>query len=308
MIVPWLRGILGWDEAPLTWTLVGLNLLFYFLTAHAPDDVLNLGKKELLWAGRYYSELIGKEVPSDSNELLLRGTQALRDQRFYAALPTFAKNGDDVGFEQWKNRVLEFQTQLEHRPVSTFGLRGGTAHPFSWITYQFMHSGGWHVVGNLLMLIIFGVALERLTGSFMVVFVYLVGGAAGAGLFLVLNPTTTAPMVGASASLSAIMAFYALMERRRRVRFFFFLSPSPGYWGELYLPTLLILPLYFIEDLASYLSTAEEIGSGVAYTAHLGGALFGLFLALTLRQACARSPQWERILYASYSQSRNEAP
>lgn len=308
MILPWLQGFLSWHKAPLTWTLIAINALFYLLTFQIPNEVPNLSKKELIWAGRYYAKLRQEEMPASPAAQMLMGARALRDPRFFEALPSFEPQGDEVGFEQWKANLLDFQSELSKRPVDLFGLQGDQRRPLSWLTYQFMHSGFLHLFGNMLMLLIFGAALERITGSGWLVGVYLTGGLAGAISYLWLSPVTTAPMVGASASLSALMAFYALIERRKRVRFFYFLSPSPGYWGDIYLPTLVILPLYFVEDLASYLSTSAEIGAGVAYAAHLGGALFGIVSALAFRALLIKFPRWERNLYASYSRSHNEAP
>lgn len=308
MIVPWLRGFLNWKEAPLTWMLVGLNVLFFILTAGLKQEVTNLNKSDLQWAGRNFALMQNKTVPENSNELILIGTQALRNPSFFTNLETLQESGDKIGFEKRRERLLEFHAQLERRPAYIYGLKSHTKEWASWITYQFMHAGLMHLMGNVMMLILFGAALERLTGSLMVMVVYLVGGICGAAFFILLNPINSAPMVGASASLSAVMAFYALFEKRKRVRYFYFLSPSPGFWGEIYLPTLLILPFYFVEDLASYLSTAEEIGSGVAHAAHLGGAAFGITLAITLRQVLRLYPQLERNLYASYSQSHSEAP
>ena len=308
MILPWLAGFRGFLDVPLTWTLVAINLVFFFVTNQGPGDIANLNKKEIQWAGRFYSQMRNEEVPRDGAGQLLKGSQALRDQKFWDQLPLFQAPGDAVGFEIWKKHLVEFQQELISRPVDMFGLHTNLSRPLTWITYQFMHSGIWHVFGNLLMLLIFGAALEKLMGSSMLTFVYLFGGLCGAAFFVMLSPPTTAPMVGASASVSAVMAFYALAEKRKRVRYFYFLSPSNGYWGEIYLPTLLIIPFYFVEDLGSYLSTAEEIGTGIAYTAHIGGAAFGFALALMIRQVCSRFPEWERILYASYSQSHNVAP
>jgi membrane associated rhomboid family serine protease len=88
------------------------------------------------------------------------------------------------------------------------------------------------------------------------------------------------------------MAFYATFEKKRRVKFAYFLSPFPGYYGWIFLPTLLILPMYFLSDIASYLGTNPQIGSGIAYAAHIGGALFGASLGLVLRSF--RQSLWVR--------------
>ncbi len=87
-------------------------------------------------------------------------------------------------------------------------------------------------------------------------------------------------MVGASGSLSAIMSFYVIAENRRRVPFYYFVSPISGFYGWIYLPTWLIFPLCFLPDLVGYLSTPLLFGAGVAYTAHLGGFMVGLFMGL----------------------------
>ncbi|MFN7730238.1 MAG: rhomboid family intramembrane serine protease [Bdellovibrio sp.] len=308
MIIPWLKGLRLFHEAPLTWTLISINLLFFFLTNGVQAPILNLSKDEIKLAGRSYSMMKQQEVPRDSSELLLRGTQALRDLSFFEQYRNFDPTSDAVALKAWQLKLDQFQADLKKRPVDMFGLHGQEKHPTSWLTYQFMHSGAWHLLGNMVMLMIFGAALEAISGSALLVFVYVLGGFAGALFFLLASPDTSSPMVGASASLSAVMAFYALFERRKRVKFFYFLSPSPGYWGDIYLPTLLVLPFYFVEDLAQYFSTAEEIGAGVAYSAHLGGALFGIVMAVGLKHLCRRSPHWEQILYASYSRSQHEAP
>lgn len=125
--------------------------------------------------------------------------------------------------------------------------------------------------------------MEVLVGSWALLFIYLLGGLAGGWGFLFLDPQGTVPMVGASASISALLAFYCFAELRTRVRFVYFVSPIPGHWGPIYLPTLLIIPLFLVSDLANLWSTPEGLGSGVAYAAHLGGAVAGAFIALFYR-------------------------
>jgi membrane associated rhomboid family serine protease len=125
-------------------------------------------------------------------------------------------------------------------------------------------------------------------GSVGILVLYLVGGiAAGIGFLLLGNPSL-APMVGASGSVSALIAFYALAEPKKRVSFFYFFSPFEGYYGWLYLPTLLILPLSFAGDLASYIASSV-IPTGAASTAHIGGAMFGCTAGLAWRLITSKS-------------------
>ncbi len=90
-------------------------------------------------------------------------------------------------------------------------------------------------------------------------------------------------MVGASASISALLAFYCIVETRIRIRFLYFVSPMPGQYGAIYLPTLLIVPLFLVVDLANLWSTPEGLGGGVAYAAHIGGTVMGLIAGFVYR-------------------------
>jgi len=79
------------------------------------------------------------------------------------------------------------------------------------------------------------------------------------------------------------LAFYCIAEPRLRVRFAYFISPVQGHFGFIYLPTLLIAPLFLLSDFGSLLATPEGLGGGVAYSAHIGGTLIGSILAITWR-------------------------
>jgi membrane associated rhomboid family serine protease len=112
---------------------------------------------------------------------------------------------------------------------------------------------------------------------------YVLGGVAGGAAFLSYNGPGVIPMVGASASISALLAFYFIVETRRRVRFVYFISPFPGHNGFIYLPTLLIFPLFLLVDFTNLLSSPDGLGGGVAYSAHAGGTLFGILSGIFAR-------------------------
>jgi membrane associated rhomboid family serine protease len=288
MIVPWLRGFLSHQQAPITWAIIIMNIFIFMSVgdrqASEVHEFFSKNNRFEMTAKLYYQYKFGKHELPPEQELAVLGAQALRDVHFIQNAEKLHFHGDELAIKEWKMEIAQLRESLENRSTSVFGLRSDTRAPLTLITYQFMHAGFVHLLSNMLMLLIFAAALEKLAGSFLVLAVYLFGGAAGALGFIWLGETSLAPMVGASGSLSAIMAFYALAERRKRISFFYFLSPIEGYYGWLWLPTWMIFPLSFISDFAAYLGTAAEIGSGVAYTAHIGGMIFGVLFGFAYRQ------------------------
>jgi membrane associated rhomboid family serine protease len=90
------------------------------------------------------------------------------------------------------------------------------------------------------------------------------------------------------------MAFYCFAEPRARIRFMYLVSPIQGYYGAIYLPTLLMIPLFLVSDIANLWSTPAGLGAGVAYAAHLGVAVLGIFFGLLYRWK--KLPQWQNYL------------
>jgi membrane associated rhomboid family serine protease len=79
------------------------------------------------------------------------------------------------------------------------------------LTSLFLHdpSGPGHVGGNLVVLLLVGSGVERAIGSVRFAALYVAGGLAGAALHVVVDSTSTIPLVGASGSLFALLAIAA---------------------------------------------------------------------------------------------------
>ncbi len=289
MILPWLKGFLSWEKAPVTWMFIALNLLIFLATwdTPRPNSAEFSNPEALVMTGKLYRQFREptlQKLPNLSRtQWMVEGGLGLKDPDFVENAATHEFFGDQVEIQTWRETMHRYQDLVQGKWSFVFGLRTQWNSPVTWVTYQFMHAGWMHLAGNMLMLLLFGAAVEVSVGSLGFGLISLFSGFAGAMLFLMLSPHSLAPMIGASGSLSGVMAFYAAFEKRKRVPFFYFVSPIPGYFGWIYLPTLIIFPLCFLSDLVGYLSTPVEIGAGIAYTAHLGGMLFGALLGFALR-------------------------
>ncbi|WP_413569884.1 rhomboid family intramembrane serine protease [Bdellovibrio sp. HCB117] len=302
MIFPAPEDFRSYTRYPLTITLVVLNVfIFLLIFSGAPNSVSSaslLQKDGLTLTGRLYyqylqtlpAELLYEkpawvhEVTSNNVEQLgVLGAYALRDARYLATAETWAYKGDEIQINQWRSDIQEFRKKYQEQLLFRFGLSSYEKGALSWVTYQFSHSNWIHLISNLAFLAVIGIAVEALVGSGALLFLYMLGGIAGGAGFLFSEAHGTVPMVGASASISALLAFYCVAETRKRIRYLYFVSPMPGHYGPIYLPTLLIIPLFLLVDLANFWSTPEGLGGGVAYAAHLGGTFLGVFVALLYR-------------------------
>lgn len=308
MLVPWLKGFLSWSEIPATWLLLSLNVLFFVLTLPvnslqnskiSPNDItteshvfntgvfyhqyLNRQVSEPSGVESYASELAAEPSLPPKEQVYVLGSQGLRDFEFLNRVSSLHFQGDQLQIQKWKNDILDMQESFLAKNSFGFGLHQLNQHTLSWITYQFMHAGWMHLISNMLMLMIFGAAVELLVGSISVLALYLLGGVIAGYAFLNFGVSSWVPMVGASGAVTAVMSAYLVLESKRRISYFYFLSPFPGHFGFIYLPTLLLVPLLFLPDLVSYLTTPEQIGSSVAYIAHLGGCLGGLIIAVLIK-------------------------
>jgi membrane associated rhomboid family serine protease len=162
------------------------------------------------------------------------------------------------------------------------GQQGVTGQPSkqppTWITVltsMFMHGGVLHIAGNMLFLWIFGNNIEDSMSRWRFVLFYLIGGLAAVAGQTVIDPNSTAPSIGASGAIAAVLGGYALLYPRARVVTLIFIII---FVTVIELPALLVLGVWFLLQLLSASAQPLSASTGVAYFAHIGGFAFGLLL------------------------------
>ena len=146
------------------------------------------------------------------------------------------------------------------------------------ITSQFLHSGFWHIAGNMLFLWIFGDNLEDELGHFGFLVFYLASGV-GAAMFQILpDPSSGIPMVGASGAIAGVMGGYLLLFPKARVDVLFIFIV---FFKIIPMRAWVMLGAWFALQVFNSVGSDSEAG-GVAYWAHSGGFVIGLLLALPL--------------------------
>ena len=143
-------------------------------------------------------------------------------------------------------------------------------------TSMFLHGSLLHLVVNMLFLWIFGNTIEDSTGRLRFVALYLCGGVVALALQVVLEPNSTAAIVGAQGAIATILGGYTLLYRRARVLAF---SLIPFYATVVEVPILVMVAVWFaVEAVFGATDVITPLGGGgvVADIASVGGFLFGL--------------------------------
>lgn len=159
--------------------------------------------------------------------------------------------------------------------------RWETEFPPTWVTFfssMFMHISIGHLIGNMIFLIVFGLALEAGLGRASFLLFYVVGGL-GADLgHILFDPSSQVPALGASGAISAVMGGYVMLYPRAKI-FTWIIPPLPFLWGWIRASWVVGINLGFQVVLAYFaMAAAYGSGGGTAYFAHFGGFLAGIAL------------------------------
>jgi len=135
------------------------------------------------------------------------------------------------------------------------------------LTYMFLHDPYHllHIFFNMFCLYLFGSEVERLVGRRRFLTIYFGGGILGGLTYCVTQYVAGVeiPAIGASAAAIAVLVVYALYLPNHTV-LFMFLFPMKVKWA-----VAILVGFDLLYSLTQY-------ADGVAHTAHLGGALFGV--------------------------------
>lgn len=186
-----------------------------------------------------------------------------------------------------------FETQIVPWAVLSSNPETILSHPWTIITYMFVHISFWNLLSSAIWMWWFGELLQGISGYRRVVPVYVYGGLAGA-LFFVLayafipeliqyRAVANTVDVGAAASVMALVICVTVLAPKYRV--------FPMLGGG--------IPIYVIAIIYAGLSLLGQ-GGGLPYgyiAAQTGGALLGLVFALRLKNGYDPGAGFNRALY-----------
>ncbi len=166
------------------------------------------------------------------------------------------------------NFLLLIATSKAPELIFRLGLQPATFlhQPWTILTSLFIHSGLWHIIGNMWALYFFSSYLSRLVGESKLLITYFGGGIAGSILFLLLGPPYSIA-IGASGAVFALGGALAVMRPKLRV----FIFPIPiaiPFWAA-------ISGGFLIFSLLPH----------IAWQAHLGGLVFGVTMGYFFRKS-----------------------
>jgi membrane associated rhomboid family serine protease len=150
---------------------------------------------------------------------------------------------------------------------------------FAFVSFMFLHSGFWHLLGNMWSMYIFGDNVEDRLGPIRYLLFYLLCGMASGVSHLLLNLQSDIPIIGASGAIAGVMGAYFILHPKSKI-----LTLIPIF----FIPYFIEIPAFFFLGLwlvMQFINAALTHGgiSGIAWWAHIGGFIFGIvFLKLFL--------------------------
>ncbi|NLG35981.1 MAG: rhomboid family intramembrane serine protease [Lentisphaerae bacterium] len=148
--------------------------------------------------------------------------------------------------------------------------RGSWWQVWRFVTFQFLHDDGWHLLLNMLAVYILGTPLERKLGSRRFATFYLLCGAMAGVSYLLISLIAGAPgwvpLIGASGGVYGIILAGAVYFPHFRIIFLFF--PVPIRLAAVIIFSIMVLTV--LQGLGAGALQRDEFWSE---TAHFGGAV-----------------------------------
>ena len=171
-------------------------------------------------------------------------------------------------------------------PSELFGYRIPPPH-MAWfpefatlITYQFLHGGVVHLLGNLLYLWVFSPAVEDTFGPWRFAILYLVAGIASGLVQAATMSDQTVQIIGASGSISGLLGAYLLLFPKGRIHVL--VPVYIVYFKRYRWPAAVFIGFWILIQVVIALLVSPVAG-GVAVLAHIVGFGTGMALVPLLR-------------------------
>ena len=161
-------------------------------------------------------------------------------------------------------------------------------------TCMFLHGGWLHIIGNMWFLWIFGANVEDRMGPIPYLIFYLLCGVGSSIAQTGFSWGSHIPALGASGAISGVLGAYIIFFPTSQI---YTLVTLFIIWFRARIPAIVFIGLWFLIQALSAYGTLGGAGhieeAGVAWWAHIGGFVLGLFFAKVIPW-----PAPHRALYA----------
>ena len=165
---------------------------------------------------------------------------------------------------------------------AAWGRNGGLTVLASFV----LHGGVWHILGNMYFFMVFGDNVEDDLGKWRFAGLLLLSHVAGLVAHGLVDRIVDRPVVGASAAISGVIAYYAVAFPGARLGLYYRYGYRHLQWLRIPVVVAFILWL-FLHLMGAY---EQVVGiSNVSSAAHLGGAAVGFLAALCIRLQRSRA-------------------
>jgi len=217
------------------------------------------------------SQLRDFNALQEQNERAWIAVTLLFDSGFYQYL---LSNRDLIWTPDQRRIWMEQRGEIQQRYVNQLsgnqlGLIPADVSLYTLISYQFLHGGWGHLIGNLVFLFLLGFTVEKALGAGRFLLAYLFCGAVSGLVFMAFSIGSSVPLVGASGSISGLMGMYVAIYGLQKIRFFYFVGVYFNYFRA---PAIAILPVWLGKEIYDYWYAGA---TGIAYMAHAGGLVAG---------------------------------
>lgn len=141
------------------------------------------------------------------------------------------------------------------------------------LTSMFMHGSWSHILGNMVFLWAFGPQIEDAMGQLKYTIFYLLGGLVAMLAEIALMPSSHVPNLGASGAIAAVMGAFLVTYPADKIRVILIILV---FVRIRLIPAVVLIGFWFLTQLVNVGSVTMVQTGGVAYAAHVGGAIFGM--------------------------------
>jgi len=184
--------------------------------------------------------------------------------------------------------VLVFLYEVTRTPVGRevlivhYGMIADRVHWETLVTSMFLHSGWWHLIGNMWFLWVYGRNIEDLFGSVKFLFFYLACGIVAGLIQMAADPHSVIPTIGASGAIAGIMGAYLSKLPQSRIVTIIFLFI---FFTTLELPAYFPLIYWFVIQFFNGIGSLDsrQMSGQIAWFAHIGGFVGGWLMARLIK-------------------------